>query len=325
MELIPPETTPVTDIIMAAHNAARTIDSAIQSVLDQEDPSWRLWVIDDGSTDATALHVTRYTHDPRIHLISQPGQGAAAARNRGLDSPPALGDYVAFLDSDDIWHPEFLVQMKRALQSDSAAGLAWCEMECFEGATGRYRGDRPPIEGSAAETLPRIFSDVTFLGSGVLCRGEFFRDGLRYPERYRTMEDVHVWSAIAAQSKILHVRETWVDYRIGATSLSNAAGSWLRNLADNVESYRELYRRYPTWIPRELYRERMWRAHHFAAEDRMRSGHTGGLCSLRALFYRPGRAATWKNLALGVRAKLREGVEERSANPRSSDRVTSGD
>ncbi len=306
------EPTPVTDIVMAAHNAVRTIDASIQSVREQSDPAWRLWVIDDGSDDDTALHANRYSHDPRIQVISQPGAGAAAARNRGLDAIGPRSAFVAFLDSDDIWQPEFLATMRSALHSDPGAGLAWCEMECFEGVSGRYRGDRLPVVGEAEETLPLIFSQVPFLGSSVLCRGKFFHAGLRYPERYRTMEDVHVWSSIAAQSRVIHVHESLVEYRVSASSLSNGAGSMLRNYRDNVRSYRELYRTHQGQISRDLYRERMWRAHHFAGEDRMHGGHSGWLCFFKALVYRPRHAATWKNLAIGARARLRPESRERS-------------
>lgn len=295
-------------IIMAAHDAARTIGAAIDSVIAQTDPDWRLLVIDDGSSDGTAGIVDAIA-DPRVTRIAETGRGAAAARNRGLDEAGTLAadGAVAFLDSDDLWRPHFLERMHAALAADSAIGLVWCDMECFEGATGTYRGERPPVVGEATETLPAIFSSITFLGSAVLARATPFTAGLRYPERFRTMEDVHVWGAIAAESAIAHVDETLVDYRVRIDSLSNAPGSMLKNLCDNVRSYRAFYRRHRIYIPRFRYLERMWRAHHFAAEDRIAAGHTGWIASIRALWYRPFHAPTWKNLVVGARAKWGRG------------------
>ena len=294
-----------TDIIVAAHNAGGTIDATLRSVIDQTDPNWRLWIVDDGSTDDTFHRVGRYLYDPRIQIFPQDCSGPSAARNHGLERSGFSGEFVAFLDADDIWHATFLEETRAVLEENPSVGLVWTEMNCFEGATGTYRADREPVVGEAVETLPRIFSQVTFLGSAVLTRSKFFREGLRYPEEFRTMEDVHVWSAIAAQSKIATIPAGLVDYRVRATSLSNAPGSMLKNYGDNVRSYRALYRNYAEQIPRAQYRERMIRAHRYAGEDRMRLGHTGWLCTLRALAHAPKARELWKLLALGLRSKVK--------------------
>ena len=91
--------------MMPAYNAAAYIGEAIDSVLAQTHPSWELIVVDDGSTDATGTIAAGYD-DPRIVVVRQPNGGEGAARNTALER--ARGEYLAFLDADDVWLPNHL-------------------------------------------------------------------------------------------------------------------------------------------------------------------------------------------------------------------------
>lgn len=107
-------------VIMPAYNAASTIEESIRSVMAQTYAAWELLVIDDGSADNTCAIVERLAvEDERIHLLRNPQNcGVAQTRNRGL----ALCNhsYAAFLDSDDVWHPNKLaVQVQTAEQQQA--------------------------------------------------------------------------------------------------------------------------------------------------------------------------------------------------------------
>lgn len=95
-------------IIMPAYNAARYIEEAITSVLNQTYQNWELIIIDDYSTDETAQLIQAFCKkDSRIHhIINKINLGVAKSRNKGISI--AAGEWVAFLDSDDCWHPEKL-------------------------------------------------------------------------------------------------------------------------------------------------------------------------------------------------------------------------
>ena len=94
-------------IVMPCYNGAKFISETINSVQAQTYQDWELLVIDDGSTDDSKLIVREYSeNDSRIILITQENAGSAAARNNGIRH--AKGQYIALLDSDDIWFPEFL-------------------------------------------------------------------------------------------------------------------------------------------------------------------------------------------------------------------------
>jgi glycosyltransferase involved in cell wall biosynthesis len=87
-------------VIMPAYNSERHIDAAIESCLKQLSSDDELIIIDNASTDSTAL-IVRANPDPRIRYLFEPKQGVAAARNKGLRH--GHGKFVAFLDSDDLW------------------------------------------------------------------------------------------------------------------------------------------------------------------------------------------------------------------------------
>lgn len=112
---------PIFSIIMPTYNRAYVIWKAIQSIIQQIEPRWELIVVNDGSTDCT-LRLLEEFHDPRIRVISTQNQGPSAARNVGVMH--ARAPYIAYLDSDNTWHSQFLQVM---LESIDAApnGVVW--------------------------------------------------------------------------------------------------------------------------------------------------------------------------------------------------------
>lgn len=92
-------------IVIPLYNKQKHIKRAVDSVLAQTVKDFECIIIDDGSTDKSAEIVKEYT-DPRICLIQQKNAGGSAARNRGIDA--AQNEYIAFLDADDEWLPDFL-------------------------------------------------------------------------------------------------------------------------------------------------------------------------------------------------------------------------
>ena len=94
-------------IIMPSYNTGRFISETIESVLAQSYSDWELIIVDDCSNDNTDDVVSQYLTDKRIRYIkNETNSGAAVSRNRALRE--AKGKWIAFLDSDDLWHPEKL-------------------------------------------------------------------------------------------------------------------------------------------------------------------------------------------------------------------------
>ena len=111
-------------VIVPVFNRRHTIADAIASVQSQSHADFELIVVDDGSTDDTK-EVIASRRDPRIRLlVHDQNRGAAAARNTGLEA--ATGHYIAFLDSDDSWHPDKLKRQLAALAQLGSRTLASC-------------------------------------------------------------------------------------------------------------------------------------------------------------------------------------------------------
>ena len=113
---------PLISIIMPSYNRAYTIGDAIQSVLDQSYQNWELLVCDDASDDKTA-EVLRGFNDPRIRYMQFTKSNGAGTRNKGLRL--ARGEYISYLDSDNIWHPLFLDLMLRQLMAAPGSAIAY--------------------------------------------------------------------------------------------------------------------------------------------------------------------------------------------------------
>lgn len=108
-------------VVMPVYNAADTVLASVQSVQHQTYPDWELVVVDDGSRDASVEIVTELaSEDSRIRLFRQEQNGGVAtARNRGIKE--AQGQYLAFLDSDDLWRTEKLTKQITFMQAHHAA------------------------------------------------------------------------------------------------------------------------------------------------------------------------------------------------------------
>jgi glycosyltransferase involved in cell wall biosynthesis len=143
-----PKPTPTFSVVMPAYNAARTIHSAISSVLAQTFQDFELIVGDDGSEDET-LKIVRGFADPRIQILAREHAGLAPTRNAGIGV--ARGKYVSFLDSDDVWLPRYLDSMATALDHEPEAGMAYGDAWIMDDASrriGRWTAmtvNNPPI------------------------------------------------------------------------------------------------------------------------------------------------------------------------------------
>ena len=119
---------PMVSVILPTYNRAYILKRAIDSVLAQTYPNFELIVIDDGSTDNTSELLSSY-HDPRLKVVT-PGKngGAGSARNRGIEA--AVGEYIAFQDSDDEWLLEKLDKQVAHLEAHPTAAVGVCGSLC---------------------------------------------------------------------------------------------------------------------------------------------------------------------------------------------------
>lgn len=133
---------PRVSVIMPAYNAGRFLEEAIRSVMAQTVADWELLVLDDGSTDDTRIIAQRLAQiDRRIRVLpNEHNMGVARTRNRGMDL--CLGEYVALLDSDDVWYPQKL-ETQLALMGETGADLCYCAYAMVNTAGEKIRADYP--------------------------------------------------------------------------------------------------------------------------------------------------------------------------------------
>jgi glycosyltransferase involved in cell wall biosynthesis len=113
---------PVISVVIPAYNAERTILETLESVQKQTFSDFEVIVIDDGSTDRTS-ELVKSVGDERIKVFSYPNGGMCTARNRGISH--VAGEFIAPLDSDDLWTPDKLELQLAALQKHPDAGVAY--------------------------------------------------------------------------------------------------------------------------------------------------------------------------------------------------------
>lgn len=115
-------------IITPCYNGEKYIAQTIRSVLEQTYENWEMIIVDDGSSDGSADIIRSFT-DSRIRLMQQENSGSAAARNAGIRA--AQGRYLALLDADDLWEPEFLTRQLEFMQKHKALCVC-CAYYCID-------------------------------------------------------------------------------------------------------------------------------------------------------------------------------------------------
>lgn len=123
--MVEPAESALVSVVMPCYNARPYVEDAVRSVLDQTYPAVELVVVDDGSDDGSVEMLQRLAaeHPQRLRLLAQDRRGPYPARNLGLRH--ARGEFVAFLDADDWWRPDFIERMHGTLQA-SGADLTYC-------------------------------------------------------------------------------------------------------------------------------------------------------------------------------------------------------
>src|SRR3569832_1411270 len=123
--------TPFFSVVIPVYNRADVLGEALTSVLAQGEQDFEIVVADDGSKDNPAAVIDRLG-DPRIRIVRQENRGGGAARNLGIDN--ALGRFIAFLDSDDVFLPTHLAVMRRLLENtENTAGYARMSVDRGDG------------------------------------------------------------------------------------------------------------------------------------------------------------------------------------------------
>jgi glycosyltransferase involved in cell wall biosynthesis len=216
------EITPTVSVIIPAYKVAPFIRQTLDSVFAQTFTDFEAIVINDDSPDTPQLEEALQSYSGKIVYLKQPNRGAGAARNSGLRV--ARGEYVAFLDGDDVWLPEFLSEQLQLIQSDDGYDLAYADSINFgeQGSNSATNMAHNPSYGEVT-FLKLLFGECSIVTSTVLARREpVMRVGC-FNERFVNSQDFDLWLRLArdANARITYQQKVLVRRRIYRGSLAS--------------------------------------------------------------------------------------------------------
>lgn len=247
--------TPLVSVIVPCYNQGRFLADALDSVLAQTYTRWECIVVNDGSTDDTRTVARRYAAgDARFKYVEQANRGLPGARNRGLQE--MRGDYVQFLDADDLIAPDKLrLQLADAGNVEGMA-IVYCDhyYAMAEDITKAIAVDFPMPRFVLANPLWDIASrwetELSIPVHSFLFDARFFtRERIRFSETLPTHEDWDCWMRIFALPVVLrHVPEKLVAYRVHPTSMARDEWKMWKGFAVAITMQKRLWRRDPRML-----------------------------------------------------------------------------
>lgn len=180
---------PLVSIIIPCYNNKNVIFEAIDSALNQSYPRVEVIVVDDGSTDGSYEFVfDRILEGQNLRIVRQDNQGPAAARNTGFTL--SGGDYLVFLDADDILHPDYVESCYREYEKDPSLNIVYCDAELFENKTGLWK-----LKPFSESTILLYNSIPVF----AMLRSQVFQQIGKYDTQLKCSEDWELWIRLLQQ------------------------------------------------------------------------------------------------------------------------------
>ncbi|MEZ5320126.1 MAG: glycosyltransferase family A protein [Vicinamibacterales bacterium] len=204
-------------VVMPCYNGAAYIGEAVRSVLAQTVPVLEILVIDDGSTDESVRIAEGF--GPPVRVLRQANAGVAQARNLGLEQ--ARGEWVAFMDADDVWQP---VKLERQLAACTGQPDVVC---CYTDYVKRYEDLDVPVPSNPVDqpTLGDLLRYFLILPSSALVRREA---PTRFPAWAREGEDLIYFAELSGAGRFVRVREPLVAWRQHGSSQTHQPENLVR-------------------------------------------------------------------------------------------------
>ena len=276
-------------VIMPAYNAEKHIKAAVDSAINQTYQNIEVIVINDGSTDNTLNILRQYGN--KIKIINQANKGRAAANNVGIYN--AKGEWIAFLDADDIW-----IGNKTEKQLASCNNYNISHTDCiFFGEKVKKEIKRSEITKLySGEVLDKLLVSNFITKSSVLIRKNLISEYGCFDESFECVIDWPLWLKVCANQKLGYLDEPLVKYRVHSESVSMASKKTLPvhiRILDDAFSPGGIGAAYPE-LRKSAYLSSYKTNSHYAAE-------TGDWifalsCCFKGLRYNATDSRLWKNI-----------------------------
>lgn len=294
MTELAPKPGPTFSVIIPVYNKEQYVSRAIQSVLEQSYSHFECIVVDDGSTDRS-IDVVRSFRDSRIRLVSKANGGVSSARNMGIME--SIHAYLAFLDADDYWSPEYLKNMANLIDRWPSRGLYHSSHVMVQPKGDAVLREAPELAGNGESVVFNLFDYFARTQSYtwalhtsccVLDKAVVLKVG-GFDERISFYEDYDLFSRIALQLDFVYLNKPlsfycgdvpaeqrltgkhceisrhWVNYILQG-SLSRSPNNRVQYFAQNFAVlFLEKYRRDPNDRDRAAKIRKMIRPHNLSA------------------------------------------------------------
>lgn len=212
--------TPKVSVVIGAYNCGRFIQDTVNSVINQTFKDWELIIVDDGSTDDTYEKV-KDINDERIRIIrlGKNSGRPAVPRNRGIKA--STGEFIAFLDHDDIWLPEKLCKQVELMEKNKDVFLVYSR--CYVQENGKGQRIISPERPKSGYVFNDLFLAYNFIGcsTAMMRNKKGFQPYLFNEDKtLMTVEDYDLWLRIAYREKISFIDEPLAIYRLHSQNTS---------------------------------------------------------------------------------------------------------
>ena len=219
-------------IIISLYNKRNFINRTIQSVLNQSFTDFEILIINDGSTDKSELEVLKF-NDSRIILINQTNQGVAAARNEGIKV--ATGNYICFLDADDLWKPDFLETFRKYSTLLPNQNVFSCRFEIetsYKTFIPKYSIKKTNDFEIVNYFTASFKESVLWTSSAVFKKSVFDEVGV-FDAGLKCSEDTDLWIRIGLKYKVVFIWKIVSRYCFDSKSISRNLNYGLENRTYN--------------------------------------------------------------------------------------------
>ena len=200
--------------MMAAHQAERFVQAAVESVLGQDYPAFELLVVDDGSSDGTAALLARLAAaDSRVRVLrNERNLGIVATRNRMLAEVHPQARYLAVLDSDDVCLPGRLRKQVDFLERNPDHAAVGCHTTIIDERGAEVGLRRYPTDAAAVRRVITRYNPIAH--PGVMLRRSALEQVGSYDPRYPRCQDYDLWLRLAARFELANLDEALIGYRL---------------------------------------------------------------------------------------------------------------
>lgn len=240
---------PIISIVIPAYNAEKYIEETLKSVSEQTYASWECIIVNDGSTDNTISVVESFIqkdkNKQKFIFYSKENEGHSKTRNYGIDH--SNGEYIAFLDSDDVWMPHHLESLIDTIHQHKVDCIV---SKCYVIRNGKYTEE--PVQHykslRGVQNPKDFISNILFSNEistpALLCKKQKILEVGKFSYG-KNAEDFHLWMKLAFSNCIFYFYEDFTVYvRILHTSASNQDRNCTKEMVEVISIFKQQIKEY---------------------------------------------------------------------------------